>query len=86
MPNKIHSEILSQTDIIISFRLTNKQDIQALNSIMQIYVKKTLEQSFNELPKEPGAALILDDNLEKIFKVKIRPRISWHAGGTATLI
>jgi hypothetical protein len=38
------------------------------------------------LPRWPGAAIILDDNLEKVFTVNIRPRLSWHAGGTATLI
>jgi len=34
------------------------------------------------LPKTKGAALILDDNSERIFNVQIRPRQSWHAGGS----
>jgi len=33
-----------------------------------------------ELPKTRGAALILDDNSERIFNVQVRPRQSWHAG------
>ena len=29
---------------------------------------------------------IFDDNLEKVFSVNIRPRMSWHAGGTAVIV
>jgi DNA helicase HerA-like ATPase len=85
MPNKIHQEILSQTDIVISFRLTSRDDIQALHSVMQTYMQEELEVYINSLPRWPGAALILDDNLEKIFLVNIRPRQSWHSGGTAAI-
>ncbi len=86
MPNKIHQDILSQTDIVISFRLTSENDIKALYSVMHTYVRKKLEVFFDELPRVPGSAIILDDNLEKIFTVQIRPRVSHHAGGTATLL
>ncbi|MCD6371198.1 MAG: ATP-binding protein [Candidatus Aenigmarchaeota archaeon] len=86
MPNKVHQEILSQTDIVISFRLTSKQDIEALHTVMQTYMQKDIMKFLNDLPKWPGASIILDDNLEKVFTVQIRPRISHHAGGTASLI
>jgi len=86
MPNKIHQEILSQTDIVISFRLTSRDDIQALHAVMQTYMQEELESYLNSLPRWPGAALILDDNLEKVFTVAIRPRVSWHSGGTAALV
>ncbi|HDH91404.1 MAG TPA: hypothetical protein ENF38_00455, partial [Candidatus Aenigmarchaeota archaeon] len=83
MPNKIHPDILAQTDIVISFRLTSKDDVDALHAVMQTYVREDIERFLNRLPRWPGAAIILDDNLEKIFTVNIRPRISWHSGGTA---
>lgn len=86
MPNKVHQEILSQTDIVISFRLTSKQDVEALHTVSQIYMREDLLKLISELPRWPGASIILDDNLEKIFTVQIRPRISHHAGGTASLI
>jgi len=86
MPNKIHQEILSQTDIVISFRLTSRDDVQALHAVMQTYMQEELESYLNSLPRWSGAALILDDNLEKIFTVAIRPRVSWHSGGTAALV
>jgi len=86
MPNKIHQDILSQTDLVISHRLTSKADIEALHAVMQTYLFEDMWKYINQLPRWPGAAIILDDNLEKIFSVNIRPRISWHAGGTAAVI
>lgn len=86
MPAKIHQDILSQTDLVISFRLTSRDDLQALHAVMQTYVQEDLEKYLNRLPRSPGAAILLDDNLEKIFTVNIRPRVSHHAGGTAVII
>lgn len=85
MPNKLHQDILSQCDIVFAHRLTSRDDVEALHSVMQTYMPKELQQYIDELPRQPGACMILDDNLEKIFKVQIRPRLSWHAGGTATI-
>ncbi|MCS7093762.1 MAG: ATP-binding protein [Candidatus Aenigmarchaeota archaeon] len=86
MPSRLHQDILSQTDIVISFRLTSRDDLTALHAVMQTYMEEEIESYINSLPRFPGAAIILDDNLEKVFTVAIRPRISWHAGGTAQLV
>lgn len=86
MPAKVHQDILSQADLVISFRLTSKDDLEALHAVMQTYVREKLEKIIGELPRAPGAAVILDDVLEKIFTVNIRPRISHHSGGTAALL
>ena len=86
MPNKIHQDILSQADMVISHRLTSKADIDALYAVMQTYLLESIWKYINELPRWPGAAIILDDNLEKMFSVNVRPRLSWHAGGTAIVI
>ena len=86
MPNKIHQDVLSQTDLVISHRLTSRADIEALHAVMQTYLFEDMWNYINQLPRWPGAAIILDDNLEKIFSVNIRPRISWHAGGTASVV
>jgi len=83
MPNKIHREVLAQTDIVLSLRLTAKSDLDALHSIMQTYMESDLEQYMNKLPRIHGAAIVLDDNQERIFSMVVRPRVSWHAGGTA---
>jgi DNA helicase HerA-like ATPase len=86
MPNKVHQDILSQCDLVFSHRLTSRDDLEALHSVMQTYMAKELWNYINTLPRWPGAAIILDDNLEKVFTVQIRPRMSWHAGGTAALV
>jgi DNA helicase HerA-like ATPase len=86
MPNKIHQDILSQTDVVFSYRLTSRDDLNALHSVMQTYHSDDLWKYISTLPRWPGAAIVLDDNLEKIFTVGIRPRLSWHAGGTAVVI
>jgi len=86
MPSKIHQDVLSQCDLIISHRITSKEDLIALRAVYQSYMQEEIEKFINRLPRWPGAAIILDDNLEKIFTVNIRPRYSWHAGATAILV
>lgn len=81
-PEKLHAEALAQCDLIISHRLTAKNDIEALKSIMQTYLLFDIGKYINELPRLKGTAIILDDNSERIYKVKIRPRQSWHAGSS----
>jgi DNA helicase HerA-like ATPase len=86
MPNKVHQEVLSQCDLVVSFRLTSRDDLNSLHSIMQTYVQEDLWKYINRLPRSlKGGAVLLDDNMEKIFTVNIRPRQSWHAGGTAAI-
>jgi hypothetical protein len=86
MPNKVHQDILSQCDLVISHRLTSREDLEALHRVMQTYVREELWKYLNTLPRWPGSAVILDDNLERIFTVQIRPRVSHHAGGTAAIV
>ncbi|MEM7827055.1 MAG: ATP-binding protein [Candidatus Aenigmatarchaeota archaeon] len=85
-PYKLHPDALSQCDLIISHRLTSKDDIDALKSIMQTYILFDITKYMDELPREKGVALILDDNSERLYKVKIRPRQSWHAGASPIAI
>jgi len=86
MPNKIHQDVLSQCDLLISHRLTSKADLDALHTIAQTYMKEDIWKYLNSLPRWPGSCLIIDDNLEKLFLVNIRPRASHHAGATAGII
>lgn len=83
MPNKIHQEVISQCDMVISHRLTSKDDLEALQAVMQNYLMEDLAKSINSLPKWKGSAVILDDNSERIYPIQVRPRFSWHAGESA---
>jgi len=85
-PNKLHEAAISQMDVVISHRLTARNDIEALKNIMQTYLRHDLGYYLDSLPRVKGAAIILDDNSERIYAVQMRPRISWHAGGSPTAI
>ncbi|MBW6452076.1 MAG: DUF87 domain-containing protein [DPANN group archaeon] len=86
MPNKLHQEAISQCDLVLTHRLTSSKDIDALTQVMQSYMKYGIENYFDTLPKVKGAALVLDDNSEKLIPVRVRPRMSWHAGGSPIAI
>ena len=79
-PGEIHRDALTQSDIVIAHRLTAKVDIEALNSMMQSYLYEDIQTYLNELPKTPGACIILDDTSERIYPVMIKPKRSWHGG------
>jgi hypothetical protein len=81
-PEKLDQDALAQCDIIISHRLTSKADIDSLRSIMQTYMLYDIAKYINELPKLKGVCLILDDNSERIYTARVRPRQSWHAGSS----
>jgi DNA helicase HerA-like ATPase len=85
-PNKLHEDAISQADLIISHRLTAKPDLDALSQIMQTYLLEDIRKSISQLPRSKGTALLLDDNSERLYKIQIRPRYSWHAGGSPLLI
>lgn len=85
-PYKLHPDALSQCDLVIAHRITSKGDIDSLESIMQTYILFDIKKYIEELPKEMGMALIMDDNSERLYKIKIRPRQSWHAGSSPTAI
>lgn len=81
-PDKLHEDVLAQCDLIISHRLTSRSDIEALRSIMQTYVLEDIQELINSLPRSKGTAIVLDDNSERLYSVAVRPRYSWHAGGS----
>ena len=85
-PIKLHETAISQADLVIAHRLTAKPDLDALGTIMQTYALEDIRKLITELPKTKGTALLLDDNSERLFNIQIRPRQSWHAGGTPIAI
>ena len=85
-PDKLHEDALAQSDLVISHRLTAQADLEALRAIMQTYVLEDIEEYINTLPRQKGAAIVLDDNSERIYAIQMRPRLSWHAGGSPSAI
>lgn len=81
-PGKLDTDIITQSDIIISQHVTAKIDIDALNQIMQTYMSSAIERYLANLPRLPGACIVMDDNSEKIYPAQIKPRLTWHGGET----
>jgi DNA helicase HerA-like ATPase len=85
-PGVIHRDAMTQADVVIAHRLTAQPDIEALNSIMQTYLLESIRRSMSELPSLKGSALILDDNSERIYPIRIRPKFTWHGGESPSAI
>lgn len=85
-PGKVHDDVLTQADIVLSHRVTAKRDIDALNEMMQSYMEKGLVDAMNDLPDEKGSAVILDDTSERLYSLRVRPRITWHGGESPTAV
>ena len=85
-PGEIHKDVITQSDIVISHRVTAKPDIEALNTINQTYLTSSILANLNNLPKVKGAAIILDDNSERIYSIKVRPKMSWHGCETPSAV
>ena len=85
-PGKIHTDVMTQSDTIISHRITAKLDTDALGMLMQSYMRKGLDKYLNELPRVKGSAIILDDNNEKMYPMRVRPRFTWHGGAAPTAV
>jgi len=79
-PGKIHSDVMTQADVVIAHRITAKLDTDALGTLMQSYMREGLVQQLDDLPREKGAAIIFDDNNEKMYPIRLRPRFTWHGG------
>jgi hypothetical protein len=85
-PGEIARDVMTQSDIVISHRVTAKADIESLNAIMQTYLLNDVQAYLNNLPSWKGSAIILDDNSERIYPMRVRPKISWHGGETPSSI
>lgn len=85
-PGQIHNDVMTQSDIVISHRLTAKPDLDALNQIMQSYLLESIKSSMDKLPNAKGSAIVLDDNSERIYPIRVRPRLTWHGGESPSAV
>ena len=85
-PGQIHTDVMTQSDIVIAHRVTSQPDVKALNNIMQSYLLDNIKKYMDDLPTLKGSAIILDDNSERIYPMRIRPRFTWHGGEAPTAV
>jgi uncharacterized protein len=79
-PGKIHTDVMTQSDVVLAHRLTAKMDVEALGQLMQSYMRHGLDEELNILPHLKGSAVIFDDSNERLFPIQMRPRFTWHGG------
>lgn len=79
-PGRIHTDVMTQADIVISHRVTADIDVKALGRLMQSYMREGLDKQLNYLPRVRGAGIIFDDVNERLYPMKVRPRFTWHGG------
>lgn len=85
-PGKIHTDVMTQSDIVIAHRLTARLDVESLGMLMQSYMRAGLDKEIDALPRVSGAAIIFDDTNEKLYPMRVRPRITWHGGESPSAI
>ncbi|MDP3765210.1 MAG: ATP-binding protein [Nanoarchaeota archaeon] len=85
-PGKIHTDVITQSDVVIAHRITANIDVQALGGLMQSYMREGLDKELNLLPPEEGAAIVFDDLNEKLYQIRVRPRYTWHGGSAPTAL
>ena len=85
-PGKIHTDVMTQSDVVIAHRLTAKIDIDALGLLMQTYLRRSLDKEIDSLPRVKGAAIIFDETVERLYPMRVRPRMSWHSGEAPTAL
>ena len=78
-PSAVDLEVITQCDVIIAQKLTNRVDIQAVNSLSQDYMANELRTYIQQLQRR-GEAVMVDDEQEKELVLQIRPRQSHHGG------
>ncbi|MHB1681281.1 MAG: ATP-binding protein [Bacilli bacterium] len=81
-PSAIDSEILTQCGIRIVHRITSKDDYKAIDALSQDFLAEGLQPRIQKL-NGPGETLMIDDERESVLTVRVRPRQSWHGGGSA---
>ncbi len=85
-PGKIHTDAMTQSDIVLAHRLTAKVDTDALGNIIQSYLKGSLDKELSLLPRVAGACIAVDDVNERMYPMQVRPRFSWHGGGAPKIV
>ncbi|NHN40937.1 ATP-binding protein [Halorubellus sp. JP-L1] len=76
-PSVVPEVAISQSDVIISHRLTSTTDLDALRSAQPTYMDGGLDE---RMPTVPGEVLIVDDATETVHTAKIRWRDTPHGG------
>ncbi|WP_222918258.1 DUF87 domain-containing protein [Natrinema sp. SYSU A 869] len=78
-PSAIPETGISQSDILVSHRLTSRDDLTALEAAQPTYMSGSLSDA-ERLPDAPGEVVVIDDATETVHAARIRSRDTPHGG------
>jgi len=76
-PSVVPEVAVSQSDLLISHRLTSEADLDALERAQPTYMTTSLSE---RLPTDPGEVVIVDDATETVHAARVRERATPHGG------
>ncbi|WP_225332981.1 ATP-binding protein [Halomicrobium urmianum] len=76
-PAALPDVAVSQSDLLVSHRLTDRADREALRAARPAYVAGTVDE---RLPSATGEALVVDDATESAHEIRVRERETPHGG------
>jgi hypothetical protein len=87
-PSALHETAIRQSDIILAHNVTANDDIAALGRAKQSFMSgtKDIEKVVSTMEFKKGLAVLFDDKTRKMEMVRVRPRMSLHAGMDASAL
>lgn len=76
-PSAVPDVGISQSDILVSHRLTAQDDLDALGTAQPTYLNDSLAA---RMPTDPGEVLVVDDATETVHAAQVRTRETPHGG------
>ncbi|QLH79874.1 ATP-binding protein [Halosimplex rubrum] len=76
-PSAVSEVAVSQSDIVVSHRLTSEADLAALEAAQPTYMQTSLAE---RLPTSPGEVIVIDDATETVHSANVRRRETPHGG------
>jgi hypothetical protein len=76
-PSAVPEVGISQSDIIVSHRLTSHSDLDALQKAQPTYMSESLD---DRMPTQPGEVVVIDDATETVHAGQVRQRDTPHGG------
>ncbi|WP_459194393.1 ATP-binding protein [Halosimplex sp. J119] len=76
-PSAVSDVAISQSDVIVSHRLTSEEDLDALEAAQPTYMKTSLDE---RLPTGTGEVIVIDDATETVHAANVRRRETPHGG------
>jgi hypothetical protein len=76
-PSVVPEVAVSQSDVVVSHRLTSATDLEALRAAQPTYVQGSLD---DRMPTDPGEVVVVDDATETVHAATIRTRDTPHGG------